>query len=191
MRSASMSVVETHKLPTFKHLHLKGEHIYITYPKKIKKWKADMFGWTKTKKHNQNSPTNQKVHREFNFPFFHLEIWLPSVMCFPTQDETVWRAQPLESFTSHPVGQGGRAAGPRVSQLLATWQEADCSLHPPQLHRTTWRCPSWVNRAKSTKHGEPECDHSKGPEPCAFPWVTRLGPRRGKGQRALLGRGAG
>lgn len=30
MRSASMSVVETHKLPTFKHLHLKGEHIYIS-----------------------------------------------------------------------------------------------------------------------------------------------------------------
>lgn len=28
-----------------------------------------MFGWNKTEKHNQYSPTNQKVQREFNFPF--------------------------------------------------------------------------------------------------------------------------
>lgn len=39
-----MSVVETHKLPTFKHLHLKGEHIYIPLILKKKKSKADMFG---------------------------------------------------------------------------------------------------------------------------------------------------
>ena len=39
-----MSGMETRKLPTLKHLHLKGEHIYITYPKKKKKSKADMFG---------------------------------------------------------------------------------------------------------------------------------------------------
>lgn len=33
-----------------------------------------MFGWNKTKKHNQYSPTNQKVQREFNFPFRNLAI---------------------------------------------------------------------------------------------------------------------
>lgn len=50
----------------------------------------------------------------------------------------------------------------------------------------------WANRgAESTKHGEPEGDCSRRPGPCAFSWVTHLVPRRGEGERALLGRGAG
>lgn len=34
------------------------------------------------------TPPQTKVHREFNFQFFHSEIWLQSVICFATQDGT-------------------------------------------------------------------------------------------------------
>lgn len=43
---------------------------------------------------------------------------------------------------------------------------------------------------QSPQNTETECD-CKRPGPCAFSWVTNLGPRRGKEERVLLGRGAG
>lgn len=53
-----------------------------------------------------------------------------------------------QSLTSRPVAKGGKAAGPWVNQLPATWQEVRlCSLHPPERHRTTWCRQSWGNRA--------------------------------------------
>lgn len=150
-----MSVVETHKLPTFKHLHLKGEHIYIyiTYPKKIFKSKADMFGWNKTKKHNQNSPINQKIHTEFNFPFFHSEIGLQSVICFATQDGThCWEKPSLLSLLDPILWEGvGRAVGHgRVNSWLLG-RMSDCALHPPELHRTAWCHQCWVKRSRVHK----------------------------------------
>lgn len=122
-----MSVVETHKLPTFKHLHLKGEHIYIyiTYPKKIFKSKADMFGWNKTKKHNQNSPINQKNPYRIQFPIFSFRNWATKrdLFCYSGWYTLLRETQPLESLRSHLVGRGGKGGGPWASQLLATWQD--------------------------------------------------------------------
>lgn len=185
-----MSVVETHKLSTFKHLHLKDEHIYVTYPKKSKNQKQTCLAEIKLR-NTTKTPPQTKVHREFNFQFFHSEIWLQSVICFATQDGTeCWEKPSLEFLRSPLVWRGGNAG--RVSSWLVG-KMSDCSLHAPELHRTAWfRRQCWMNKgAESTKHGEPECDCSKGPGPCASSRVTRLGPRRGKGERALSGRGAG
>ena len=68
---------------------------------------------------------------------------------------------------------------------------ADCALSILQDSTEPPGAASAVNRgAESAEHWEPQCDRSKGPGPCAFSGVTHLGPRRGKGERALLGGGA-
>lgn len=107
-------------------------------------------------------------------------VWL-------TQDGTEC-GKPGESLRSHPGGRGRRcwAAGQAAPGCSAGGQTAlsllQNSTEPAGAANAEW--------AKSTEHGEPECDCSKGPGPCAFPGVTRLGPRRGK-EGALSGRGAG
>lgn len=55
-----MSVVETHKLPTFKHLHLKGEHIYVTYPKKFKNQKQTCLAEIKPRNTTKTPPQTKK-----------------------------------------------------------------------------------------------------------------------------------
>lgn len=139
-----------------------------------------MFGWNKTKEHNQNSPTNQKVHREFNasFPFRNL-----ATKCdFSTQDGAVLEeTQPLESLRSHPVGSGGRPAGHgRVNSWLLG-RMSDCALSILQDSTEPSSTPSarWTVGAESTKHRELECD-CKEPGHCAFSWVTNLGLRKEK-----------
>lgn len=130
-----MSVVETHKLPTFKHLHLKGEHIYISLilKKKKKNQKQTCLAEIKPGNTTKTPPQTKKVHREFNFPLFHSEIWLQSVICLLLRMVQSAEAQPLMSIRSHPEGRGGKACGPWAYQLLAAWQDVRlCSLHPPE-----------------------------------------------------------
>lgn len=84
-----MSGVETRKLPTLKHLHLKGEHIYISLILKKKKKIKSRHVWLKYNQETTKTPPQiKKVRREFNFPFFHSEIWLQSVICFAAHDGT-------------------------------------------------------------------------------------------------------
>lgn len=137
-------------------------------------------------------PQTKEVHREFNFPFFPLRIWLPNVMCFAIQDGTECAKMPSLSVSHIPsCGKGQQdcwAMGKSTPGYLAGSQTVLSIL------QNTTELPGAARageQSKSTKLGEPECDRSKGPGPCAFEWVTRLGPRRGKGKRALLGRGAG
>lgn len=139
-----------------------------------------MFGWNKTKKHNQNSPTNQKVHREFNasFPFRNL-----ATKCdFTTQDGAVLEGtQPLEFLRSHPMGSGGRPAGHGQVNSWLLGRMSDCALSILQDSTEPSSTPStgWTAGAESTKHRELECD-CKEPGHCAFSWVTNLGLRKGK-----------
>lgn len=80
-----------------------------------------MFGWNKTKKHNQDSPTNQKVHKEFNFQCFRSETWLQSVICFATQDGTECCEKPsLLSLLGPPCGKRWER---QATQLQASWQD--------------------------------------------------------------------
>lgn len=91
-----------------------------------------MFGWNKTKKHNQNSPTNQKVHGEFNFPLFHSEIWLQSVTYFATQDSRVRRE--IQPPVLDPIlreGDGTLVGHGWVPSWLAG-RMSDCALTIPQ-----------------------------------------------------------
>lgn len=142
-----------------------------------------MFGWNKTEKHNQYSPHKPKSPERIQFPIFHSEIWLQSMICVAPQDGTVLKTQPLESLRSHlwedcgPWWINAWLLG-RMSDLLSVLQ----SICP--------RCRA-DRAAEPTEHGEPECDCGRRLGPCAFSWVTHPGPRRGKGERALLGRGAG
>lgn len=52
----------------------------------------------------------------------------------------------------------------------------------PSVLRTPERLPQcWADGgAEPTAHGELGCDCGRRPGPCAFPWVTPPGPRRGK-----------
>lgn len=113
-------------------------------------------------------------------------------MCFAIQDGTECAKMPSLSVSHIPSCGKGRqgcwAMGKSTPGYLAGSQTVLSIL------QNTTELPGAARageQSKSTKLGEPECDRSKGPGPCAFEWVTRLGPRRGKGKRALLGRGAG
>lgn len=69
-----MSVVETHKLPTLEHLHLKGEHIYITYSKKKLKIKSRRLAEIKpTNTTNTPPQTKKSIENSIShFPFRNL-----------------------------------------------------------------------------------------------------------------------
>lgn len=70
-----MSVVKTHTLPTLEHLHLKGEHIYISLIlKKIKNQKQTCLAEIKPR-NTTNTPPQTKKSREnsiSHFPFRNL-----------------------------------------------------------------------------------------------------------------------
>lgn len=72
-----MSVVETHKLPTLEHLHLKGEHIYIyiaySKKKKIKNQKQKCLAEIKPRNTTNTPPQTRKSRENL---IFHSEIWL-------------------------------------------------------------------------------------------------------------------
>lgn len=125
------------------------------------------------------------------FPFRNLATKC-DLLCSSGWYRALNETQPLESLRSHPVGRGGEAYGLWVNQLLATRQDVrPCSLHPPGLHRTAWcrQCSeerSWVHKTPRTGMWPRQRDRTL----CFFIGYTS-GPRRGRGERALLGRGAG
>lgn len=167
-----MSVVETHKLPTFKHLHLKGEHIYIPLIlKKKKNRKQTCLAEIKPRNTTKTPPQTKKVHRELSFPCFHSEIWLQSVICFAPQDGTErWTKPSLLSLLDPILWEGvGRPMG---YGWINSWLLGRMSDHALSILQDSTEPPgaaSAVKRgAESTKHREPECDRGKGTGPCAF-----------------------
>lgn len=72
-----MSVVETHKLPTLEHLHLKGEHIYIYISlilKKIKNQNQTCLAEIKPRNTTNTPPqTKKSIENSIShFPFRNL-----------------------------------------------------------------------------------------------------------------------
>lgn len=65
-----MSGVETRKLPTLKHLHLKGEHIYISLILKKKKKIKSKHVWLKYNQETTKTPPQIKKVRRVQFPIF-------------------------------------------------------------------------------------------------------------------------
>lgn len=139
-----------------------------------------MFDWNKTKKHNPNSPTNHKVHREFNvsFPFRNLATKC-DLFCFSgwcSAGET----QPLESLRSHLVGSGGKASRPWWGNSWLLGRMSDCALHPLGLHRTIqyrWCCMNSGSRVHKTQRTGMWPRRART---LCFFMVMNLGPRRGK-----------
>lgn len=150
-----------------------------------------MFGWNITKK-QPKLPHKSKRSVEFNFPFFHSEIWLQSVICFAAHDGTeCWKKASSWSLSEPTLWEGvGRPVGCGRTSSWLLGRMADV-LSPPSMPPQNCLVLPVLWTEQSTKDQELECDCSKGPGPCAFSWVTHLGPRRGT-ERALLGRrGAG
>ena len=200
-----MSVVETHKLLTLEHLYLKGECVYIyvcvcawyIYYKhniynhilKFSLNQKQTYLAEIKPRHNKYSPTNQKVHKEFNFPFFHSEIWLQSVICFTTQHGTeYWETQPLESLRSHLVGRPW-ATGKSTPDYLAGCQTVLSPFsRPPQNHLGP---PALSEQSRVHKTQRTRMWLQQGAGTLCFYMSYYLGPRRRKGERAVWGRGSG
>lgn len=139
--------VETHKLPTFKHLHLKGEHIYIyiTYPKIKKNEKQTSLAELKPRNTTKTPPQTKKICREFNFPFSRLETWLPSVVCLADSGwHGVRKARRVSQIPSRGKGQALLGRGSGSTWLLG--RRSDLTLPAPELHGTRWRRQRWVSK---------------------------------------------
>lgn len=102
-----------------------------------------MSGWNKTKKHNQDSPTNQKVHKELNFQCFHSEIWLQSVICFAPQNGTeCWEKLSLLSLLGptwwEAVGTPGKPAPGQSAGCRTAFSSLQNSTEPPGAASAGW-----------------------------------------------------
>ena len=119
------------------------------------KSKVDIFGWNKTKKQNQNSPTNQKYPYRIQFPIFTLRSLTTKcdVFCYSGWYQGLKEIQTQAPLSFHPVERGGKACGSWANQLLATWQDVWLfSLFSPGLPRTSWcsQCSEQRNRVHKT-----------------------------------------
>lgn len=97
-------------------------YIYIITSNKSK---VDIFGWNKTKKPNQNSPTNQKYPYRIQFPIFTLRSLTTKcdLFCYSGWYQGLKEIQTQALLSFHPVERGGKACGSWANQLLDTWQD--------------------------------------------------------------------
>lgn len=143
-----------------------------------------MFGWNKTKKHNQYSPTNQKVQREFNFPFRNLAIKC-DLFCY-----SGWYGAEKPSLLSRLEPTCGKAVGHGQANSWLLGRMSDSALPPPELHRTCCR-QCQVNRGAESTNTENRMWRQQAARTLCFFMGYTSRAKEGKGERALLGRGAG
>lgn len=125
-----------------------------------------MFGWNITKKHNQNSPTNQKRSIENSISHFSIQksgykVWFVLLLRMVL---SAWRNPAPEVSRSPSCGKGWEglwAAGKSAPDYLAGWQAVlSPSSRPPQnrlvllarwtgVHETP-RTGMWLRRGART-----------------------------------------
>lgn len=143
-----------------------------------------MFGWNKTKKHNQYSPTNQKVQREFNFPFRNLAIKC-DLFCY-----SGWYGAEKPSLLSRLEPICGKAVGHGRAN---SWLLGRCQTVLFLLQNSTEHVAASAGRTeeRSPQNTENRMWRQQAARTLCFFMGYTSRAKEGKGERALLGRGAG